>query len=341
MPGLLSWISELFGSKQGAPPPTGSRLLNPAASSTINPVTGTATLHKLEQHLFCWLLDSPPSALTPNNGDAHAVLTKLANRVQQGTLDELPQQPETLPMLLRALADPNVSRQEISDILLQDSELSDQLLIMANSPFFRPGEDAIDSVDKAVFMLGINGIRNIISATLLRRMMAARNSGEALFAQRAWHWGLCCGRAAELIAQIQNKDGSAYFLVGLLPALSYLTLHRETLRIYRSAQASPDIRPSVIQQALQLHAWDISQHIANHWNLPPRYSAYLLEAERPVPRKPDAPLNDGIILGTREILRHSHQRNMGETELLGLLALTEAQFQSVHQTLLKSLREGN
>ncbi len=340
MPGLLSWISELFGNKPSAPPPSSSRLLNPAVSNTPNPVAGGAALHKLEQHLFSWLLDTPPSALSFNNGDAHSVLAELADRVRQGTLDELPQQPQTLPMLLRALADPNVSRQDIADLLQQDPELTDQLLTMANSPFFRPGEDTIDSVDKAVFMLGINGIRNILSATVLRRMMAARNSGEALFAQRAWRWGLSCARAAELVAQVQNKDASAYFLVGLLPALSYLTLHRETLRIYRSAQASPNIRPSVLQQALRLHTWDISQQIANQWGLPPRYSAYLLEAERPVPRKPDAPLNDGIIVGTREVLRHAHQRNMGEEELLGLLALTEEQFQSVHQALLKSLRDG-
>ncbi|MDX1755345.1 MAG: HDOD domain-containing protein [Marinobacter sp.] len=341
MPGFLSWVSGLFGDKSPAPPPARSRLLNPSTSPGNDLAATDASLDKLEQHLFCWLLDTPPSELTRDSGDTHSIMEELSKRVQQGKLDELPRQPMTLPMLMRALSDPDISRKEITDIILNDPALTDQLLLVANSPFFRPGDQTIESVDQAVFLLGMDGIRSVIAAAILRPMMAARNSGEALFAQRAWRWGLSCARAAELIARLQGKDASAYFMVGLLPALSYLTLYREILRIYRGALAGPEVQPAVVLQALQRFDWRISQQIANHWNLPPRHTSYLLAAERPSPRQQHTPLNDGIILGTREILRHAHQRNMGEDELAALLSLTEGQFHTVRSELVNMLRDGH
>lgn len=341
MPGFLSWVSSLFNNKQPAPPPSRSRLLNPATSRLNDSDTGDTLADRLEEHLFCWLLDASPSELTRENSDVAQVEMELEKRLQQHNLDELPRQPLTLPMLMRALSDQDITRKEITDIILEDPALTDQLLQVANSPFFRPGDQTIESVDQAVFILGIEGIRSVISAAILRPMMAARNSHEALFAQRVWRWGLSSARAAELIARLQGKDASAYFMVGLLPALAYLTLYRETQRLYRSALAGPGVPPAVVYRALKRFDWQTAQRIADHWKLPPRYSAYLLEAERPPPRLQHSPLNDGMILGTRELLRHAHQRNMGEEELMGLLSLSDQQFHEVRSDLIDMLLEGH
>ena len=218
--------------------------------------------------------------------------------------------------------------------------MTDQLLQIANSPYFRTGDQSIDSVDQAVFVLGMDGIRNVISAAIMRPMMAARNSREALFAQRVWRWGLTCARSAELIAKIQGQDSSVYFMAGLLPALSYITLRRELQRVCRTESGLAEPPPSLIHIALSRYQWATSQLLANEWGLPPHYHAQLLAAERPAPRQQHTPLNDGIIIGTREVLRHAHQRNMPEDDVLRITNISREQFTRVRKVILDTLEAG-
>lgn len=340
MPGFFSWISGFFSSPGPSAPMPESRLFNPVSRNEATDEQEAALLQHLEEHLFCWLLDSPPSAVRVDTPRMAAVLDQLEDRLRSSAIEELPRQPMTLPILMRALSDESSDRQRLSDIILSDPSLTDQLLQVANSPYFRPGDQPIESVDQAIFVLGLDGIRNVISAAVMRPMMVARNSREALFAQRVWRWGLACARSAELIARLQGQDTSAFFMVGLLPALSYITLRRELQRICRS-RGGAEPEPAVIRQALTRFQWGTSQLLANEWNLPPQYHAYLLAAERPAPAQKHTPLNDGIIIGTREVLRHAHQRNMAEDNLLTVIRLDNDQLAGVRKALLQMLDGGN
>lgn len=342
MPGFLSWISTFFSSPRKAEVSNSPRLLNPARGEQDEDVGQHAQMHQLEQHLFSWLLDSPPSGLERDlDSSDDLILQTLSDRIQQQSLEEVPRQPMTLPILTRALSDDKTDRKELAKIILSDPALTDQLLHVANSPLFHPGDKPIESVDQAIFILGLNGIRNVISAAVMRPMMAARNSREALFAQRVWRWGLACAKASELVANIKGKDGSVYFMAGLLPALSYITLRREVMRIYRSTEQSSEPQPNLLHHALSRYQWATAQVLANAWNLSPSYHAKLLEAERPTPNKSHSPLNDGIIIGTREILRHAHQRNMTEEDVLKLIYITPEKYTRIRLAILDSLNAGS
>lgn len=351
MPGFLSWISDRFlKSRKPANPPepapileNPSHLLNAAhrVSNSSKAEAHQFSIRKLEEHLFCWLLDTTPRQLETPSRHTPMVLRELRRRISCGNLEELPRQPLTLPTLMRTLSTDSVNRKEVAQIILSDPSLTEQVLQVANSPFFRVGEQSVESVDQAIFLMGLDGIRNVASASVMRPMLTARNSSEALFAQRVWRWGLTCARAAELIARQQGEESTSHFMVGLLPALAYLTLRREVQRIYQ-ARVAPDQMPpeTVIHEALRRFDWPTAQKIAEIWNLPIRYHALLLKAERPVPGEKSAPLNDGIILGTREVLRHAHQRNLAEEELALLLSLDAESLQKVRQVLVRLLEEG-
>ena len=341
MPGFFSWVTNLFSPPQApAPALPEARLLNPAKEQADleDQKDGLELTRQLEEYLFCWLLDTSPGELARELASTSDVLATLEHRLTASELDELPRQPLSLPMLLRALADDSADRQSVTDIILRDPALTDQLLQVANSPYFRHGENIIESVDQAVFLLGVDGIRNVVSAAVMRPMMAARNSGEALFAQRVWRWGLSSARASELIAKLHGIDSSAHFMAGLLPALAYLTLYRELQRICRARQNSAP-SPALIRQAMTRYQWGTSQLLAKAWNLPPRFSALLLAAERPVPGLQQTPLNDGIIIGTREVLRYANQRNLAEEDLPSVVQLTPEQLTQVRETLLTMLRD--
>lgn len=342
MAGFFSWISAIFsgpGTEQTRSEP---KLLNPSASQNEQDPDDQPPEHNLEENLFCWLLDTPPLKLNKELGRKDlAVLDTLKQRVRRQTLEELPRRPMTLPSLTRAIADETTGRKGLADIILSDPALTDQILHVANSPMFRVGDKPIESVDQAVFLLGLNGIRNVISAAVMRPMMAARNSREALFAQKVWRWGLTCARAAEMVAPLEGKDGSFYFMSGLLPALAYITLQRELQCICRSANHPAEPSPALIHQALSQFQWATAQVLADKWQLPPEYHAQLMGAERPKPEQTQAPLNDGIIIGTREVLRHANQRNLTEDEVLKLVHISPEQFARIRQNILNSFKDGS
>ncbi|MFO8141740.1 MAG: HDOD domain-containing protein [Marinobacter sp.] len=339
MPGFLTWISGLFAPAQ--PPAAETRLFNPVQSDNPGQQSSDSDIvGQLEEHLFGWLLDVPATSLKQESTLSDLALNELERRLRDSDMEELPRKPGTLPMLMRALSSETTERKQVTDIILNDPSLTDQLLQMANSPYFRPGDHTIESVDQAVFVLGLDGIRSVISAAVMRPMMAAKNSREALFAQRAWRWGLTCARASELVARIHRDDTSAHFMVGLLPALGYITIRRELTRICRLQNIGSEPDPALLRMALTRYQWAACQLLANVWNLPPKYQAWLLAAERPAPRQAHTALTDGLLLGTREVLRHARQRNLSEDDLKQIVHLTPEQITPVRNTLLRMLQEG-
>lgn len=330
---MWEWLSRLKGNTPASPSP--ATLTSGHPQNTLSPEL-QAMMRKLETYLFGWILDTDYARLSQPPRHLEPVLKEMQRRVRirdGSAMSELPRQPNILPMLMKAVSDPDVPRTEITRIVLSDPALTDQLLHIANSPFFRPSDQAIESVDHAIFLLGMDGIRSVISAAILRPMMSARNPGEAQFIQRAWRWGLACARSSELIARTEKEDATAFFMIGLLPSLSYLTLYRETLSIF--SQHWPNEKPdmALFREMISLHYWQVCQLIAHAWNMPPRYHAHLLEAERPSPVAEHSPLNDGMILATREVLLDARQRNLADEDLARLLRLSGHQFGSVRQQI--------
>lgn len=338
---ILDWFHGLLANPKATseiPPP--SRLLNPGLSPAYDPAGAAASLDTLEEGLFCWLLNVGPSVLTTPDRHSDAILAELAARVEADQLEELPRQPLTLPMLMRTMSDEDGGRDQLVKIILGDPALTDQLLQVANSPFFRKGEQNIESLDQAVFLMGHDGIRSVVSASIMRPVLAARNSSEGRFAQRVWRWGMACARSAESIARLQGGDASAHFLLGLLPALSYMTLRRELTRLYQIRHTGQALPPGLLYAALRQFDWATAQLLAREWHLPPRYHASLLAAERPAPEQRATPLNDGIILATREILHHARQPNIPEDELRQILLLEAGQFDQVRGPIASMLQKG-
>lgn len=345
MPGIVSWIrGKLFpghGVHSDATAASDSQTRPSLFHGGGTPDDGhQSPLARLEEHLFCWLLDCDPRQLREPSPFTGKILREVERRLENDALQELPRQPLTLPTLMRTLGDESTTRQEVTRVILSDAALTDQVLQVANSPFFKVGDQPVETVDQAVFLLGLDGIRNVASASVMRPMLAARNSTESTFTQRVWRWGLTSARAAELIALNRKQESTSYFMVGLLPALAYLTLRREVQGIFK--RRYPDQRPSpqTFYEVMRRFEWATAQKLAQAWNLPPRYHALLLTAERPAPGEGHTPLDDGIILGTREVLRDAHQRNLGEDELQALLSLNERQLEKIRQILSRLLAEG-
>ncbi len=337
MPGIFSWIKSRL-SPEAVSQPHDRRSRRPSQSRAQSPADHSPR-ERLNNHLFCWLLDCGPRQLETPSPFTRKVLAEIELRLEKNRLEELPRQPLTLPTLLRTLSRESTTRKEVVDIILSDASLTDQVLQVANSPFFKTGDQTIETVDQAVFVLGLDGIRNVVSASVMRPMLAARNSTESTFTQRVWRWGLGCARASELVALSRREDSTTCFMAGLLPALAYLTLRREIQTIVSRRYPGQHATPQMCHQVMTGFGWITARKAADAWGLPERYHDLLSEAESPAASSPSS-LNVGLILGTREILRNAHQRNLPEDELESLVALDPEQLARMRQSLSRFLAEG-
>src|SRR5271163_4294048 len=79
-----------------------------------------------------------------------------------------PRRPNLLPQLMRAVADEDVTRRELVAIIARDPALVGSLFKMANSAYYRVTASPIESIERAVVMLGSDGLRSLIATALVQ-----------------------------------------------------------------------------------------------------------------------------------------------------------------------------
>jgi EAL and modified HD-GYP domain-containing signal transduction protein len=116
--------------------------------------------------------------------------------------------------LLARIHDPDITPEELSEIIRGDVSMSMTVLRWANSPFYGLLH-AVESVERAVVVLGLYTIRNWVSLLALARMGGTVTELHTTILIRA--------RTCELLAgACALSNASSYFTVGLLSALDVI-----------------------------------------------------------------------------------------------------------------------
>ena len=167
---------------------------------------------------------------------------------------------------------------EMSRIIAQDPALTGNLLRIANSPIYRVNSLPVESIERAVTLVGVQGIRSIIATALLQPLMATGGGVFSRFPEAVWEHTLYSAMAAETHAtQIENAEPFVSQLVGLLYGLSAIVV----FRIVRDQFAAhPHLSPEPGSFARMLETWvaPTAGRIAVSWELSQRVQ-YALESQ--------------------------------------------------------------
>jgi HD-like signal output (HDOD) protein len=186
-----------------------------------------------------------------------------------------PRRPNLLPQLLRAMNDEEVSRRELVTIIARDPSLVGNLLKMANSPFYRVSPQPVESIDRAVVMLGNDGIRSLIAASLTQPIFHIAGGNFPRFPEIAWEQTFRSASATVTHAAIVEKsDPFAAQLLGLVSGLASIVVFRVVLDLYEEhAELRPDA--GVIASLLDTQSAGVAKRIAVTWGLSDRILAAL------------------------------------------------------------------
>jgi HD-like signal output (HDOD) protein len=272
-PPELDPISTTTGSNRTL---TGTRR---AAASAQTSLSMDEALRRLVAYA---LDDSPREALSLPPNPEHApvflsvqqILEKIEARPEY-----IPRRPSLLPKLLATVNDNDATLAEMSRIIAQDPALTGNLLRIANSSLYRMSGLPIESIDRAVTLVGVRGIRAIIATALLQPVMTA-NSGAAYsrFPELVWEHTLYSAMAAETHAtQVENAEPFVAQLCGLLYGLSAIVVFR-IVRDQFAAHPHLQADPGSIARLLETWVAPTAGRIAVSWELSPRVQ-YALESQ--------------------------------------------------------------
>jgi len=205
------------------------------------------------------------------------VISATADALQESATEDryTPRRPSLLPQLLRAVNDEEVSRRELVSIISKDPSLVGNLLKMANSPFYRVSTQSVESIDRAVVILGNDGIRSLIAAALAQPIFQIRGGDFPRFPEIAWeHTFRTASATVTHTAIVEKSDPFAAQLLGLVAGMAGIVVFRVALDQY---DMRPELRPhaGVIASLLDTQSVLVGKRIASSWGLSDRIAAAL------------------------------------------------------------------
>lgn len=178
--------------------------------------------------------------------------------------------PEIYLKIRRLMDDPNSSIEEFCQVISCDPNLSATVLKVINSAFFGfPGQ--IDSIYRAVTMLGIGQVHDMVLATSAMKSLALPN--EILPLKTFWRCSLFTGVLSRLLAkQLKIRKGEKLFIIGLLHEIGHLVIYSKYPEFAKLAIESFHTGYQSIHEAeknlLGLHYGEVGAKLMGQWQLP-------------------------------------------------------------------------
>jgi HD-like signal output (HDOD) protein len=179
----------------------------------------------------------------------------------------LPRRPSQLPKLMTAINSDSNSMREMAKIIGEDGTLLGGLLKLANSAYYGVRRHKpIESLEKAVALVGTDGLRSLVTTALLHPVMTGTRGPFSSFAEATWEHSQYAASCAEIHAvQIEGADAFSARLLVLLRGLA----SNVVFRIAREhCVAMNDIPPAAVVKLLDDWVPPTALRIAESWQLP-------------------------------------------------------------------------
>ena len=190
-----------------------------------------------------------------------------------------PRRPNLLPQLMHAINDESTARRQLVAIIARDPALVDNLLRMANSSFYRISPHPVESIERAVAILGSDGLRSVIATALMQPIFTTANASEFPgFAQLVWEHALRSAQASVVhAAVVERSEPFAAELLSLISGLAEIVLFRAVREHCAALSVRGSSAATLIAAVIDVHASTLAQRIGTDWQLSPAALAALEE----------------------------------------------------------------
>ncbi|MBI5936466.1 MAG: HDOD domain-containing protein [Betaproteobacteria bacterium] len=182
--------------------------------------------------------------------------------------------PDVYLRINELIEDPNSSSNDIARVVKQDANFTIRLLKLANSALYS-FPSAIDSVDKAIAIIGTAQVRSLALSLSVARSFAGLPN-DLVSMENFWKHSLLCALSARHLAKLARRcDADALFTAGLLHDIGELIIFNRLPE--QAKQALLDVLDA--DGVLPIHQAEraamgfdhsaVGGELARAWDLPP------------------------------------------------------------------------
>lgn len=210
-----------------------------------------------------------------------------------------PRRPNLLPELIRAINDEHASVRKLVAIVARDPALVGNLLRVANSSFYRLTPQPVETIERAIVVLGSDGLRSVMAAALMQPIFQSSGAGGSVrFPESVWEHAVRSAHAAiPHAALVERANAFAAELLCLVSGLAEIVLFRAVLEHCPRSPGQKDVDPLVMAAILDSHAARFAWHIGAEWRLSEEMLAAL--EEQMAASEPATPLGRSLRFGRR------------------------------------------
>jgi putative nucleotidyltransferase with HDIG domain len=141
----------------------------------------------------------------------------------------LPSLSTTAAKVLETCNNPKSSPNDLNRVISLDPVLTGQVLRLINSAYYSLRQ-SISSLTRAIIMLGINTVKNLVLSCAILEQLGRKQSFRALSAERFWAHSLGVGVIAKCLAKVKDvslAEQEEFFICGLLHDLGKIPLNQK------------------------------------------------------------------------------------------------------------------
>jgi HD-like signal output (HDOD) protein len=212
----------------------------------------------------------------------------------------LPTQPKIAVAIQELCENPNVTIEELNEVIVQDPGLTARLIRIANSPLVR-GRVSINSLKTAISRLGTHLVANMAIGLATEQLFNAKNKIIEEKMRQAWkHSGDVAGASFAIASYTKAFSPEEAMLAGLLhdigvlPILTYAESHQDLMKNFE-----------MFEMLIYQFRSDLGETILTSWQFPTCVSDVpknLTKLDRVV-EKPD--LTDIVLVAKIHTLRET------------------------------------
>ncbi len=198
----------------------------------------------------------------------HHRLTVIDHYIRQ-----LPPFPATVNKVMEICRDVDTSPTDLTKVISLDPVLTGKVMQLVNSAYFGLSREIISLV-RAVVMLGMNTVKNLVLGATVMSAFGTRKNFRALNMDMFWKHSLGVGVIAKLIAEKRNIDKKlleGYFIAGLLHDIGKIPLNSKFSDEYLNIIGIPEKEPQPLfiseKELLGIDHTYVGNLIAKKWKL--------------------------------------------------------------------------
>lgn len=201
-------------------------------------------------------------------------------------IEGIPTLPSVAMEVMSLTRSPDVSIKEISECIHKDPALAMRVLKMANSSFYRRGAREIDTIHRAILLMGLNEVVNIAtSVSVLSILTPKDHEAESMRRKLCNHCIATALIARHMDKKIRMNTQGREFVGGLLHDIGKIIFdeyfHDQFLEAYALSIRKDCPIFEAEREIIGLTHMDVGHYLAERWKLPPYLADIIFHHHEP------------------------------------------------------------